>query len=184
MASLSLTIRRDLITTDDNICRYCLQPFSIGKLTLDHVIPRSWFTIYRGKLKPHIIQPYINNKNNLILACSPCNDAKKNKLIPFYPPYRMYESGILYDYLYLDLITPDFKEIWLEKNIQIRQSQLSQLFGSSSSMMKCAPIERLRQDYPRTYTRHYNIDVALNVIPRKELDISFDQRFKHSKLHH
>lgn len=177
-SSKNVSIRRNLAKEDGRICRYCLKQFTIDELTIDHVIPRSWFALYKGQIKPQLIKSYVNNKNNLVLACKDCNGKKGNTLKPFYPPYRMYVSGILYDYFYLNLIKPKFKKIWLQPNGYSRWIRLYELFDRSRAMVKFSRIDCLTRDYPRHYIQHYNIDVALNVIAQKKLQMNYDQRFK------
>ena len=47
-------------------CAYCGQRFTAQKMTLDHVAPRRGQTAY-------------DRRDNLVLACKPCNQAKKDQ---------------------------------------------------------------------------------------------------------
>tara|TARA_R100001015_G_scaffold18563_1_gene12061 strand:- start:5003 stop:5521 length:519 start_codon:yes stop_codon:yes gene_type:complete len=57
--------RRAIFHRDRYVCQYCSNKFSKGKLTLDHVIPKS-----KGGLK---------SWDNLVTCCSPCNQKKGDK---------------------------------------------------------------------------------------------------------
>lgn len=61
-----LLSRKGIMERDRQICQYCHQHASIvGRLTLDHIIPRS-----RGGA---------STWENLVAACSPCNTKKDNR---------------------------------------------------------------------------------------------------------
>jgi len=57
--------RKNLYKRDDFTCQYCLKGMPNGKLTIDHIIPRS-----RGGR---------STWENCVLACKPCNGKKANK---------------------------------------------------------------------------------------------------------
>jgi 5-methylcytosine-specific restriction endonuclease McrA len=57
--------RKGILLRDGNACQYCGARLPSGSLTLDHVMPRS----RRGA----------NSWENLVAACFPCNNRKRNK---------------------------------------------------------------------------------------------------------
>lgn len=58
-----------LIERDGNLCVYCLTPFTNNlPPTVDHVIP--------------LAACGSNDDNNLVLACAPCNNIKKDGGLP------------------------------------------------------------------------------------------------------
>ena len=57
--------RKGILLRDGNACQYCGARLPSGSLTLDHVMPRS----RRGA----------NTWENLVAACFPCNNRKRNK---------------------------------------------------------------------------------------------------------
>jgi 5-methylcytosine-specific restriction endonuclease McrA len=59
----SRTIGTVLVSTT---CHYCGKQ---GKMTQDHIVPRT-------DLPPGIMQPYWFRSNNIVPACSPCNNKK------------------------------------------------------------------------------------------------------------
>lgn len=56
--------RKSILLRDGHRCQYCLTKFLPGKLTLDHVLPKS----KGGK----------NTWENLVASCYPCNNAKSD----------------------------------------------------------------------------------------------------------
>jgi|PlaIllAssembly_1097288.scaffolds.fasta_scaffold52347_1 5-methylcytosine-specific restriction endonuclease McrA len=58
--------RANVVLRDRNRCQYCGRQFPTKELTFDHVIPRS-----RGGKTVW---------ENIVMACWPCNDAKRNRL--------------------------------------------------------------------------------------------------------
>lgn len=59
--------RTNLLKRDDYTCQYCGKKDKGGKLTIDHVVPRS-----RGGT---------THWKNCVIACSPCNKRKGNRLL-------------------------------------------------------------------------------------------------------
>ncbi len=59
--------RKNILLRDENKCQYCTCPFRDSDLTIDHVIPRS----KGGK----------SRWNNVVAACRPCNQKKRDFLI-------------------------------------------------------------------------------------------------------
>ena len=59
--------RKNILLRDENTCQYCAQRFRENDLTVDHVIPRS----KGGK----------SVWNNVVAACKPCNQKKRDFLI-------------------------------------------------------------------------------------------------------
>lgn len=59
--------KKKMYKDQNGLCKYCVQPFPIEKLTFDHVVPRM-----RGGS---------TSIANLVLACMPCNN-KKGHLMP------------------------------------------------------------------------------------------------------
>ena len=57
--------RRGILLRDGNTCQYCGDRLPSGNLTLDHVMPRS--------------RHGANTWENLVAACFPCNNRKRNK---------------------------------------------------------------------------------------------------------
>ena len=59
--------RKNILIRDENQCQYCAKSFREADLTLDHVIPKS-----KG-----------GNScwNNVVAACNPCNQKKRDYLI-------------------------------------------------------------------------------------------------------
>jgi hypothetical protein len=47
------------------VCAYCAREFAPDAMTLDHVAPRRGLTAY-------------DRRDNLVLACRPCNEAKRD----------------------------------------------------------------------------------------------------------
>lgn len=67
--------RKNLSLRDMHTCQYCMETFSAGELTIDHVVPVS----KGGK----------TTWENCCIACYPCNQKKGNKLIqPNRLPFR------------------------------------------------------------------------------------------------
>jgi 5-methylcytosine-specific restriction endonuclease McrA len=62
-----IVTRKNIFNRDRNMCLYCGEVFPTGKLTMDHVIPRS-----RGGK---------NTWENLVTCCMPCNKRKGDKLL-------------------------------------------------------------------------------------------------------
>ncbi|MFN8573884.1 MAG: HNH endonuclease signature motif containing protein [Gemmatimonadaceae bacterium] len=58
--------RRWLLDSHGPVCAYCGGTFAARTLTLDHVTPRRGQTAY-------------DRRDNLVLACKPCNSAKADK---------------------------------------------------------------------------------------------------------
>jgi len=89
--------RREIFKRDKYVCQYCHYPFSGGKLTLDHVIPKS-----RGGQK---------SWENLVTCCIKCNQKKGDRLLreigmhlwrrPIKPRYRL-----------IDWLGPSIPGIW------------------------------------------------------------------------
>tara|TARA_R110001599_G_scaffold84889_3_gene228291 strand:+ start:1099 stop:1599 length:501 start_codon:yes stop_codon:yes gene_type:complete len=59
--------RKNILVRDENRCQYCNNLFREAELTVDHVIPRS----KSGK----------NVWNNVVAACKPCNQKKRDFLV-------------------------------------------------------------------------------------------------------
>jgi 5-methylcytosine-specific restriction endonuclease McrA len=59
--------RKNILVRDENKCQYCATYFREADLTIDHVIPRS-----KGGL---------SSWNNVVAACKPCNQKKRDYLI-------------------------------------------------------------------------------------------------------
>ena len=59
--------RKNILLRDENKCQYCTCRFRDGDLTIDHVIPRSKGGTSRW--------------NNVVAACRPCNQKKRDFLI-------------------------------------------------------------------------------------------------------
>tara|TARA_R100000008_G_scaffold83831_1_gene69805 strand:+ start:146 stop:646 length:501 start_codon:yes stop_codon:yes gene_type:complete len=59
--------RKNILLRDENRCQYCAMHFREVDLTVDHVIPRS-----KGGL---------SKWNNVVAACKPCNQKKRDYLI-------------------------------------------------------------------------------------------------------
>ena len=59
--------RKNILVRDENRCQYCAKYFREADLTLDHVIPKS-----KGG---------ISQWNNLVAACKPCNQKKRDYLV-------------------------------------------------------------------------------------------------------
>jgi len=57
--------RKSILMRDGHRCQYCTREFVAGKLTLDHVLPKS----RSGK----------NTWENLVTCCFPCNNSKGDK---------------------------------------------------------------------------------------------------------
>lgn len=85
----------NVIYRDDQRCQYCGKQFSMDKLTVDHIVPKSrWATIKRTSKKNW------SNWLNTVCACKWCNNKKGNllpeeagmKLLkkPFEPKYLPY----------------------------------------------------------------------------------------------
>ncbi|HMV80560.1 MAG TPA: HNH endonuclease [Leptospiraceae bacterium] len=69
--------RSAILERDGYTCVYCGKKPSPGKLTLDHVIPKSrWMSIPQDK-KP----VEFNSWENLVTACRECNTRKGSKLL-------------------------------------------------------------------------------------------------------
>ena len=64
--SAQQTTRAWLLTEYGPICAYCGEKYTARKLTLDHVAPRRGQTAY-------------DRRDNLVLACRPCNAAKRDQ---------------------------------------------------------------------------------------------------------
>ena len=79
---------RNIIIRDMHTCQYCGTKFDKKALSVDHVIPRSFW--YANKLKgsPTIF-------NNVVTACKPCNRYKGSDLIGYARyPNRVKESHL------------------------------------------------------------------------------------------
>jgi 5-methylcytosine-specific restriction endonuclease McrA len=59
--------RKNILLRDENRCQYCANHFQYADLTIDHVVPRS-----KGGL---------SKWNNVVAACKPCNQKKRDFLI-------------------------------------------------------------------------------------------------------
>ena len=59
--------RKNILIRDDSRCQYCARDFREAQLTIDHVIPRS-----KGG---------ISQWNNVVAACKPCNQKKRDYLV-------------------------------------------------------------------------------------------------------
>tara|TARA_R100000008_G_C3580999_1_gene168504 strand:+ start:1020 stop:1520 length:501 start_codon:yes stop_codon:yes gene_type:complete len=59
--------RKNIFLRDENRCQYCAKRFRDTDLTIDHVVPRS-----KGGL---------SKWNNVVAACKPCNQKKRDFLI-------------------------------------------------------------------------------------------------------
>jgi len=59
--------KKNLWIRDNGVCQYCLRDLSLGKCTIDHVIPKS-------KGGPHAWE-------NVVLSCSKCNQKKGSMLL-------------------------------------------------------------------------------------------------------
>ena len=63
--------RKNVLIRDENRCQYCARGFRDSELTLDHVLPRS-----KGGTSCW---------NNVVTACKPCNQKKRDYLIESAP---------------------------------------------------------------------------------------------------
>lgn len=63
--------RKNILIRDEYQCQYCANHFKESDLTVDHVIPRS----KGGKIV----------WNNVVTACKPCNQRKRDLLLEFSP---------------------------------------------------------------------------------------------------
>ena len=59
--------RKNILVRDENQCQYCANHFQEKDLTIDHVIPKS-----KGG---------ISVWNNVVAACKPCNQKKRDYLV-------------------------------------------------------------------------------------------------------
>ena len=59
--------RKNILIRDENRCQYCAKCFRDGDLTVDHVLPKS-----KGG---------ISSWNNVVAACKPCNQKKRDFLV-------------------------------------------------------------------------------------------------------
>ena len=59
--------RKNILIRDENRCQYCAKRFREAHLTIDHVIPKS-----KGGA---------SNWNNVVAACKPCNQKKRDYLV-------------------------------------------------------------------------------------------------------
>lgn len=68
--------RRNIYIRDGYKCQYCMEVFSYGNLTFDHVVPQA----HKGK----------TTWTNISTACGPCNSRRgcNTKLQPHRMPYR------------------------------------------------------------------------------------------------
>lgn len=57
--------RRNVFARDEHVCQYCDQKFPTGRLTLDHIVPRS----HGGP----------TNWTNIVTACQDCNQFKADR---------------------------------------------------------------------------------------------------------
>jgi 5-methylcytosine-specific restriction endonuclease McrA len=57
--------RQNILWRDDHQCQYCGKEHEVGKLTIDHILPKS-----KGGL---------NTWKNLVTACKKCNQRKGNR---------------------------------------------------------------------------------------------------------
>lgn len=70
--------RQNIFTRDNHTCVYCKKSFPTGKLTLDHVIPRSrWQEINHKQNLGFEFQSW----ENIVTACKTCNNKKGSKLL-------------------------------------------------------------------------------------------------------
>ena len=74
--------RKNVFWRDDYTCQYCTKKFSYGKLTMDHVIPKS----KNGS----------TNWENVVTSCKSCNSAKGSTLQkPIREPFKPSFSHLL-----------------------------------------------------------------------------------------
>lgn len=69
--------RVNIFYRDDFTCAYCGKKYSIGKLTIDHIIPRSKWKGVGDSRKPK----KFNSWKNVVTACMSCNISKGNQLL-------------------------------------------------------------------------------------------------------
>ena len=102
--------RKALASRDGAKCAYCASPFGdLDTATLDHVIPNE------------IVKTWGNW--NLVLACDPCNNAKKNKIPVMVVPLL---SSLLHQLAGLNAVKREAKEARLrEKREADRQARLA-----------------------------------------------------------
>lgn len=75
--------RQQIYARDNHTCVYC---GSVHNLSLDHIIPQSWF------VDPN--EPRINSRVNLLTACQSCNSRRGNKTIKDF----MFSAGLGEEY--------------------------------------------------------------------------------------
>lgn len=93
--------RRNVFARDENVCQYCDTKFPTGRLTLDHIVPRS----HGGP----------TNWTNIVTSCQQCNQVKADRTPaqagmrlarePF-TPYWLPASRSHGDYVQPDAWTP------------------------------------------------------------------------------
>lgn len=80
VASVPKFSRRSILLRDRYCCQYCGERFPANELTFDHVIPRD----KGGK----------TTWENIVMACSPCNSRKANKMPEFSGPKGPRGNGL------------------------------------------------------------------------------------------
>ena len=68
--------RKNILIRDENRCQYCGDKFRDADLTIDHVIPKSKGGISQWK--------------NVVAACRPCNQKKRDYLVENAPVSLLY----------------------------------------------------------------------------------------------
>jgi len=66
----------NVIYRDDQTCQYCGKQFNMNDLTVDHIIPKSRWSVEKRTSKRNW-----TNWFNCVCSCKWCNNAKGNKLI-------------------------------------------------------------------------------------------------------
>lgn len=69
--------RQHILERDNYSCVYCGKKPNPSKLTLDHVIPKSRWSEFAGKMT---FQEF-NSWENIVTACKECNTKKGNRLL-------------------------------------------------------------------------------------------------------
>lgn len=68
--------RNNILARDNFTCVYCLKKPGVGKLTLDHIIPKSRWHEWED-----CIDYKFQSWENIVTACRSCNAKKGNKLL-------------------------------------------------------------------------------------------------------
>tara|TARA_B100000282_G_C31727707_1_gene489307 strand:- start:1114 stop:1623 length:510 start_codon:yes stop_codon:yes gene_type:complete len=89
--------RKNIYERDGFVCQYCKCEYHAGKLTLDHVVPKS----LGGK----------KSWTNLVTSCKKCNQKKGNKLLPD-TSLSLLKTPTKPRYKLLDYLGPGIPDKW------------------------------------------------------------------------